>query len=326
MKDNLLKNSYIVDPDIRLRAEDLKYEKGDISISYSQFSTFLKCPRSWELKHIQKIREDKPSIHMVFGNAMHTVIQHYLKVMYTKTIKAADQEDLCSLLKEQLRYEYSTVKEKKGYNFSTPIELAEFYEDGVEILNYLKKKRSSYFSTKDWELVGVEVPLCLIPDNTRPTVRFTAYLDIVFRSKKKPFIYRIIDFKTSTNGWRDYEKKDKTKTAQVILYKKFFAEQYGVKEDQIEVSFLILKRKLMIDSLWPQKRLQDFKPVQGSRTVKDVMKSFTSWIELGFDSNGQYDTSHAYHPLAGKNYNNCRFCPFNENEELCPKSNRITNI
>lgn len=327
MKNSLLKNSFILDPDIMMASEDLGYKKGDISISYSQFSTYLKCPKSWELKNIKKIKEDKPSIHMVFGNAMHSVIQTYFKVMYTKTIKAADELDYKEMLKTQLREEYAKDKAKHGYNFTTPQELSEFYEDGLEIINYLKKKRATYIeSPKDWVLVGIEIPLCLIPDKNRPTVRFTAYLDIVFRTKTKPYRYKVIDFKTSTNGWKEWDKKDKGKIAQVILYKKFFADQYGVKEDQIDVSFLILKRKLQLESMYPQRRLQKFEPAQGTRIVKQTIQTFTDWVEACFDQEGQYATDHGYLALAGTNFKNCKFCPYNENEELCPKSKRITEI
>ncbi len=62
-------------------------------------------------------------------------------------------------------------------DFTTPQELQEFHNDGVAILDHLKKKRSVYFSTKSTYLVGVEVPLVL---PLKPGLYFKAYLDLVF--------------------------------------------------------------------------------------------------------------------------------------------------
>jgi len=41
------------------------------TISYSQFSLFQTCPLSWKLKYIDKIKEDTPSIALLFGNIFH---------------------------------------------------------------------------------------------------------------------------------------------------------------------------------------------------------------------------------------------------------------
>jgi hypothetical protein len=38
--------------------------------------------------------------------------------------------------------------------------------------------------------------------------------------------FKIIDIKTSTKGWDDKTKKDETKQMQLILYKKFFSQQF----------------------------------------------------------------------------------------------------
>ena len=41
-------------------------------------------------------------------------------------------------------------------------ELREFFEDGKEILRYIKKNRGGYFNKKGWYLVGCEVPLIIV--------------------------------------------------------------------------------------------------------------------------------------------------------------------
>ena len=35
----------------------------------------------------------------------------------------------------------------------------EFYDDGIQILDFLRKNRAKYFSTRTMRLVGVELPI-----------------------------------------------------------------------------------------------------------------------------------------------------------------------
>ena len=57
-------------------------------------------------------------------------------------------------------------------------------------------------------------------------LRFIGFIDVILRSVQSGRI-KIIDIKTSTRGWRDKEKKDKTKTSQVLLYKYFYSKKYN---------------------------------------------------------------------------------------------------
>ena len=46
------------------------------SVSFSQYSTFMKCNHKWYLHYGLGNYEDKPSINMTFGTAMHESTQH----------------------------------------------------------------------------------------------------------------------------------------------------------------------------------------------------------------------------------------------------------
>ena len=59
-------------------------------ISYSQISMFNECPQRWKLNYIDKLSIRESSIHLIFGTAMHEVLQTYLEVMYNDSIKNAD--------------------------------------------------------------------------------------------------------------------------------------------------------------------------------------------------------------------------------------------
>ena len=47
-------------------------------ISYSQLSMYKQCPHRWKLHYKDKISQREPSIYMIFGTAIHEIIQKYL--------------------------------------------------------------------------------------------------------------------------------------------------------------------------------------------------------------------------------------------------------
>jgi len=304
--------------------EQINIEKPENSIyvSYSQYSTFQSCQMQWKLKYIDKFKDDIPSIHAVFGNAMHNTVQNWLKILYTDTVKSADALDFKEILLSELKNNYAADVEKYQRHFSTKEELTEFFIDGLETLQYLRKKRKVYFDRKHEELIGIEVPILIPVDDNRKNVLLMGFLDVVIRDKFKSK-FKILDLKTSTRGWTKWDKENKTKTSQLLLYKIYFAKQYNIPIDEIEVEYLILKRKIDEDSLWPQHRTQSFAPSQGSISYNRVARDFQKFIDSCFLPDGSYNRLYAYKAISGKNGWNCKFCPFKDNYDLCPKENRI---
>jgi hypothetical protein len=127
----------------------------------------------------------------------------------------------------------------------------------------------------------------------------------------------IYDIKTSTRGWGDKEKKDEIKQFQILLYKSFFSEQFGVPEENIDVEFFIVKRKIWEDSEYPIPRIQSFIPASGSRKRSATIESFRTFIEDCFDKDGK--------PLVKEHMKQpgplCNWCQFNNNPSLCNKIN-----
>ena len=282
-------------------------------ISYSQLSMFRSCPHKWALQYKDGHKTFTPSIHTVFGTAFHETLQHYLDVMYEKSGAAADRENIEELLEDKLREEYANqYKKNNSQHFSNGEEIREFYEDGVEILKFIKKKRSVYFSKKGWYLVGCEVPISIIPNNTYKNVIYQGYLDVVLYHEPSN-TFKIIDIKTSTRGWNAKVKKDEEKHFQLILYKKFFSEQFGIPEKDIDIEFLITRRKVYLDGEYPQKRIQEFKPASGRNKLAKATKVLNEFITTVFDKNGYKEKD--FHPQPSKW--NCTFCPFKENQKLC---------
>ena len=214
------------------------------SISYSQMSMYLQCPKKWALQYRDGYKIPSFSINMTFGTALHETLQNYLHTMYMESGVAADKINIEEYFEDRFRENYTKgYKDNKNIHFSDPEEMREFYDDGLAILDFIKKKRGEYFSSRNWHLVGIEIPIVIAPDKRYNNVLYNGFIDLVLYNEPTD-TFTIYDIKTSTRGWGDKEKKDEIKQFQISLYKQFFSEQFGVPEDSINVEFFILKRKI----------------------------------------------------------------------------------
>ena len=290
------------------------------NISYSQMSIFRGCPYRWKLQYKDKIKRFSSSIHTVFGTAIHEVIQHYLDIMYETSGAEADRIDLEDLFQEKFIGEYNKqYKSNKSEHFSSAEEMREFFEDGIGILNWFKKKKSGYFSKKGTYLVGCEIPIVIAPNKMLNNVLYMGYLDVVTYHEPTN-TFKIIDIKTSTRGWRDQDKKNEDKQFQLLLYKKFFSEQYNVPLDNIEIEFFIVKRKILdwddekLRSPHQAYRVQTFTPPSGKIKINRAKNAINDFINECFNSSGEIkDIDYPKSPSKW----NCNFCPYGEDKELC---------
>ena len=101
---------------------------GKKTISYSQLNMYKGCPLQWKLTYIDRHREYDPSMFLVFGTAMHEVLQHYLTTMYEQTAVAANAFDSNNMLKECMTSEYKKAVEETGKHFSDAKEMQELYK------------------------------------------------------------------------------------------------------------------------------------------------------------------------------------------------------
>jgi len=279
------------------------------SISHSQFTTYNDCNLKWKLRYVDELSLFGGNIYTLFGSAMHTVIQSYLNEMYNKSIVSADKLLLDDMLKEEMVKEFNEIKEKWGVLPCEQKDMIEVYQDGLEIIKHFRKHRNRYFTKNNYELVGVEVPIFT---TVQEGVEFRSYLDIVLRNKISGDII-IIDLKTATRGWIHFQKKNFHKTSQLLLYKQFYSDKFGVPLDKIDVLFLILKRKIAKKSDFPISRLQRFEPSHGKISMNKTMKAFNEFRELIFDSKGEYKIDRNYSAKPGSA---CKFCEF-YNTEHC---------
>tara|TARA_R110000744_G_scaffold290687_1_gene401420 strand:- start:8 stop:1009 length:1002 start_codon:yes stop_codon:yes gene_type:complete len=291
------------------------------NISFSQMSIFRSCAYRWKLQYKDKIKRFNSSIHTVFGTAVHEVMQHYLDVAYENSFAYADRDiSMEELFQEKFIGEYQKqYKSNKNEHFSSAEEMREFFEDGIAILEWFKKRRSKYFTKKGTYLVGCEIPIIIAPNKMLNNVLYMGYLDIVTYHEETE-TFKIIDIKTSTKGWSSYDKKNEDKHFQLILYKKFFSEQYGIPLDKIEIEFLIVKRKVLdwddekIMSPHQAYRVQQFIPPSGKIKINRASNAVNDFISECFSNSGKI--KEIDYPKSPSKWN-CRFCSYGNDKELC---------
>ena len=275
-------------------------------VSFSQYNIWASCPHHWRGKYVLELAESESNIYNVFGTAMHETVQEWLDIVFNGNMLKARTIDLDDSLKAYLIREFGeSIVEQDGVKIF-PCDkhtLMEFYDDGCAILKFLQENVEKYFPRMEWTLKGIEVPIDLI---IRPNVQMRGFLDIVLRHKLTGMI-KIIDLKTSTKGWNKWQKKDTTKTDQLLIYKRYYAEQYNVPEEHITVEFLILRRKLPEDFDWPVPRVSKFAPAHAGPLMKKAKVRFDEFLDSVFDDDGNYIDKEVT-PTPSKSA--CIFCPF----------------
>lgn len=296
------------------KTREIDYSK-DSLISYSQFSMHKTCPHKWALIYKDKNQVFTDSIHTIFGTSFHETIQHYIQTSFEVSGVKADELDLTQHFQSRISENYKkTYESNNKKHFSSPEELEEFFNDGLKIIDYIKKNRRGYFPSRSWHLVGIELPVVLNPNPKYPSVIYKGLLDLVLYNEKHDEFY-IFDFKTSTSGWNDYAKKDELKQYQLILYKHFFSELYNVPPEKINIKYFIVRRKINENADFVPKRVQEFAPPSGKIKTSKALNELNSFIEDCFDIGGKIKQK-AYTKNVG---NHCKYCPFN-NTSLCDKS------
>lgn len=289
------------------------------TVSYSQYAIYKDCPHKWYLQYCKKQSSFQPSIYLVFGTALHETLQLWLKVMYNQSGKASDEMDLVADFKARFLEDYKKRYQENGnVHFSTKEEMQEFLEDAIAILTWVKKKRKKYFSIRNTELVGIEIPVDIPASESHTHLKFRGSIDFILyhKSVKK---YTIYDIKTSTRGWTASDKRDDKKINQVLLYKRTFAKNFNVSEDDIDVLFFIVKRKIFEQAEYPIPRVQEFKPAAGKVKTNKAYNDFQSFLKECFTPNGDYIEKDYYKNVGSA----CRFCPFNNSPDLCNRENKV---
>ena len=212
--------------------------------------------------------------------------------MYNKGQQHADEFNAQADFQKRFMDLYKEDVDKLGENFATKEELIEFTNDGLEIIDFFLRHRQEHFQKHGWKLLGVEMPILIAPHEDYPNVKLMGKLDLVMFNEATHQVV-IWDIKTSTRGWNKWQKTDKIKTSQMVMYKKYFAEQYNVPVDNIDVRYFIVKRKIPENPKYAimKSRIQKFEPSSGKVTQNKMVKNMKSFIENVFiDGSHMYNT------------------------------------
>ncbi len=279
------------------------------NISYTQLSAWTECPHRWKEMYIDKIKTP-PNIYFSFGTAMHETLQEYMELMYNKGQQHADQFDAHADFTERFMNEYKADTEKLGKQVTTQKILIEFMNDGLNIIDFFLRHRQEHFQKHGWKLLGIEMPILVAPHEDYPNVKMMGKLDLVMFDET---MHRVViwDIKTSTRGWMKHDKENKAKTSQMVIYKKYFAEQYNVPVENIDVRYFIVKRKIPANPRYPimKSRIQKFEPSSGKTTQNKLGKDIKSFIEDVFiDGSHMYDTDNIDKILAETDKCSSKWC------------------
>jgi hypothetical protein len=271
------------------------------TVSYSQYAKWFKCPHQWELDYIKGLKTFEANLNLTYGNAIHETLQHYVKTLYTEGMLKATTLGLRDYFIDHFVQECTDNK-----IVFTQDEMQEFVEDGVEFIKEFMTAavRLQHFPPDKYEFLGVEDELNMdLTNNTQ----YWGYIDLVLKEKATGRI-KIFDFKTSRMAWTASQMEDLSKTSQLVLYKALYSRKHNVPVSQIDVEFMILKRKLYPNSKFRQTRIQVFKPESNQKEVTRVIDHFTQFITESFKPDGTYNTDIKYPKIPGKNKTNCKYC------------------
>jgi hypothetical protein len=182
---------------------------------------------------------------------------------------------------------YKRQKMQNGNeHFSDPDEMNMFWLDGKHILEYIKKKRGGYFSKKNTYLAGIET---LLYQEISPGIYFKGFIDLVFYNKYLDE-YTLVDIKTSTKGWNKFAKADDKKIFQLLLYKEFFAKQFNVPIEKVNIEYFIVKRRVPVEADFAsmQRRVQEFRPTDGKIKRGKAISAMNNFIKDVLNENGEY--------------------------------------
>jgi hypothetical protein len=105
----------------------------------------------------------------------------------------------------------------------------------------------------------------------------------------------------------------------LVFYKSFYAVQYGYDPKDVDVEFLILKRKLYENVAFPQKRVQKVAPASGTISTNNLLLELKTFVNTCFDTEGNYRTDIVYEKRPSVKA--CKYCDFKDKPDICDKNN-----
>lgn len=280
------------------------------TVSFSQMGTWNRCRWSWALQYrLKKPKQSGPDL--IAGTALHLAIQTWFIQLFEDEEKAKEL-DVSEIIKNSLITEneksgYLTEEGKTVYPFTVET-IKEYYSDLTAIMGFVMTHYPSILNPKEYELVDIERELRVsLQDN----VQFLGFIDLVFRHKASGKIV-IYDIKMSKKGWQ-IRYIDKSKTDQLVLYKTFYSNLFNVPFDDIDVKFLVLKRKVKTRGTLKESRASIIPITVKPEHVERVRNDMNSFIQEAITT--EKEPTPENFPANPTNFN-CTYCSVREHCNL----------
>jgi len=276
--------------------EETEIPKNATHISYSEFSKFQQCPHLHLIMYYLKLDKEPPSIHLYFGDAIHSALERTLK------------EDID--VKERIRhFRYVFKKHMMDKMRDTPEfkDTEDFLDQGQNILETL----SIDDILKDYEVVSVEEKLY---ENLYKNFYFKGFIDLVLKHKKSSK-YKIIDWKTSSEAWKlQYKLSDEVFQAQMRFYKYFWARKNNIALDEIDCQYIVLNRLKNKKNPMGKYGEPQYIGIESTQTeIKQSLEKLSASIKM-IHITRQFDKVKHF----GNEKRGCMFCKFKGNcHPLC---------
>jgi hypothetical protein len=272
---------------------ELEFPTGKKHVSFSEIKCWKECSWRHKLTHIDKVDMFEPSPYLDFGTSVHEGCESLLETR--------------SVNKDLLLSNIRSAWEKNGFDNPDWYKKQPSWYKHVPVSEWCNWAENMWNEIPDfldktfpnWEVVKAEEEL--YEKISRKSMNFKGFIDAVIKVPKKNgdgYIYWILDWKTAgAYGWRREKKQDILMTAQLILYKHFWARKHNIELKDIRCGFVLLKRggklgkicELVTVSVGP-KTLS-----RGIKMMNNMISSVSNNIFL-------------------KNRDSCRYCSFKDTE------------
>lgn len=269
---------------------------GKPHVSFSEVKCWKECSFRHKLMHIDKIDIGEPSPYLPFGTAVHAGCESLIET------KQIDRSKLLQDFKsewEKFNFDDPAwVSKQPGWYKHEPLDVWSTWANQMwdDVLGFLDGKFPG------WEIFKAEEEL--YEEIEGLDVKFKGFIDGVLRVPNKKgngHIYWIIDWKTAQSyGWKREKKQDILMTAQLILYKHFWAQKHGIPLKDIRCGFILLKRAAKPGKICELVTVS-VGPTALERANK-IVRSMVSSVRRGVHL---------------KNRNACGFCPY-QGTKHCP--------
>jgi len=197
---------------------------GKPHISFSELATWLDCSWKHNLIYVQGIQTFDGNEHTDFGGHVHSGCESFIKT---------GKMDVDPIIEK-----ISQTWDEKKYNDKDT-----WLKSATRILHDVPDWMHSTFP--NWSPIGAEIPLYEnLMHVGHDDVSWKGFIDaaIEFKNPKGKKIIQILDWKTTSWGWKIEKLREFKTNAQVASYKIFWSKKFDIEMKDIKAGFVLLKR------------------------------------------------------------------------------------